>query len=97
MVSTLTTRVVVLDQKPSKEYISKEYKIVTQETQSSDNMPGDNDPPTTKTHSRVSVDYPEQTFVKVILHAKNLPKQTGPCDIICMISEEIKRYLALFK
>ena len=96
MVSNLTTRVVVNDQAPAKEYRSREYEIVSKETISSGDMAADKDS-SIRTQSRVSVNYPEQTFVKVMLHVTNLPKQPGSGDIISMICKEIKQYLSLFK
>ena len=91
MLSGVTTRVRVADQVPLKEYRTREYRIVSDSITKPPLLSNQDDPPTTVS-SRVSVDYPEQTVVKVEVEGKSFKK-----EFLDMVACEIKEYLKVYR
>ena len=80
----LKTEVLVASEKPDKVFRSQNYRVVTGVNVTSGDV--------TFIEGDVTVDYPEQTYVEVILEGC-----TGHFDVIKLIKSEIEAYLCLYR
>jgi len=94
LASPISTRVVVKDTTPVKEFRSKEYEIVSNTIikPPPEALPDEGSLPT-EVSKQVSVSYPEQTVVVVEIEGMGQEKS----NIITMVSKEIEEYLSVYK